>query len=173
MKKIFTTALMLYLSILSFAQSKEAGTEREALKQFMTKDDNLPVSPKSKDEEAVKSVLRQYNNAIEKLDATGTEKLFTTDSKIYESGGSEGTYAHYLEHHLGPELKEFKSFAFSDYKVEVKVDGNYAFATETYNYTIIIAKDNMEAKRKGVATSVLKKIRGEWKIMITHSSSRK
>ena len=61
------------------------------------------------------------------------KKLFATDSKIYESDGSEGNYAHYLEHHLTPELKEFKSFKFSDYTVEVQIDGKYAFTTETYN----------------------------------------
>ncbi len=32
-------------------------------------------------------------------------------------------------------------------------------------------KDKTEVKRKGVATSVLKKINGDWKIMISHSSS--
>ena len=147
MKKIFITAFVLFLTVISFAQSK--------------------------DSKAVKNVLKQYSNAVEKLDVTGTEKLFTTDSKIFESGGSEGNYAHYLEHHLVPEFKEFKSFKYSDYKADVKVDGNYAFATETYNYTIIIAKDNTEVKRKGVSTSVLKKVKGEWKIMVSHNSSRK
>lgn len=119
--------------------------------------------------EAVKTVLRNYHDAIQKLDATGTELLFTADSKICESVGVEGTYVH----HLGPDLKVFKSFTFSDYKADVRVDGNYAFATETYNYTIVIAKDNSEINRKGVATSVLKKIDGKWKIMVSHSSSRK
>jgi ketosteroid isomerase-like protein len=123
--------------------------------------------------DAAKVVLKQYKDAVEKLDVTGTEKLFTTDSRIFESGGSEGTYAHYLEHHLGPEFKEFKSFKYNDYKVDVTVDGNYAFATETYTYVIVVAKDNAEVKRKGVSTSVLKKIKGEWKIMISHNSSRK
>ena len=147
MKKIFIVAFVLCISALSFAQNKDA--------------------------DAVKAILKQYSTAVEKLDVTGTEKLFTVDSKIYESGGSEGTYAHYLEHHLGPEFKEFKSFTYNDYKVDVQVDGNYAFATETYNYIIILAKDNSEVKRKGVATSVLKKVKGEWKIMISHNSSRK
>jgi ketosteroid isomerase-like protein len=123
--------------------------------------------------DAAKVVLKQYKDAVEKLDVTGTEKLFTTDSKIFESGGSEGNYAHYLEHHLGPEFKEFKSFKYNDYKVDVTVDGNYAFATETYTYVIVVAKDNAEVKRKGVSTSVLKKIKGEWKIMVSHNSSRK
>ena len=147
MKKILIIAFVLCISAVSFAQKNAA--------------------------DAVKAVLKQYSNAVEKLDVTGTEKLFTTDSKIYESGGSEGTYAHYLEHHLGPEFKEFKTFTYSNYKVEVQVDGKYAFATETYNYALILAKDNTEIKRKGVATSVLRKEKGEWKIMISHNSSRK
>ena len=147
MKKILIAILFLFASIHLFAQTNDA--------------------------EAAKAVLKQYKDAIEKLDVTGTEKLFTADSKIYESGGSEGSYAHYLEHHLGPEFKEFKSFKYNDYKVEVTVDGNYAFATETYSYVIVVAKDNAEVKRKGVSTSVLKKVDGEWKIMVSHNSSRK
>ncbi|MEO8794919.1 MAG: nuclear transport factor 2 family protein [Daejeonella sp.] len=147
MKKILIALVILTASIQSFAQNADV--------------------------ESVKSVLQKYREATEKLDVPGTEKLFTSDSKIFESGGSEGTYAHYLEHHLGPEFREFKSFKFNNYKAEIVVDGNYAFATETYNYVIVLAKDNTEVKRKGVATSVLKKVDNGWKIMISHNSSRK
>lgn len=147
MRKIFISLIIFFISLFSFAQNKEV--------------------------ESVKAVLKKYSNAVEKLDVSGTEKLFTTDSQIFESGGSEGTYAHYLEHHLIPEFKDFTSFKYSDYKVDVNVDGKYAFASETYGYTIIVAKDKSEVKRKGVATSVLKKVNGEWKIMVSHNSSRK
>jgi hypothetical protein len=46
-----------------------------------------PSFSQNKEIEAVKSVLK---NAVEKLDVSGTENLFTTDSQIFESGGSEG-----------------------------------------------------------------------------------
>ena len=147
MKKIFISVCIIFLSLSSFAQNKEV--------------------------DAVKSVLKKYSDAVERLDVAGTEKLFTNDSQIFESGGSEGTYAHYLEHHLIPEFKDFTSFKYSDYKVDVKIDGKYAFATETYNYILTLTKDKTEVKRKGVATSVLKKVNGEWKIMISHNSSRR
>lgn len=120
---------------------------------------------------AVRSVLSQYKAAIERLDATGTERLFTTDSAIFETGGTEGTYANYLGHHLGPELKAFKSFAFSDYKADVRFEGPIALATETYNYRIETGTGEI-AERRGVATSVLKKIDGEWKIISMHNSAR-
>lgn len=127
----------------------------------------------SGDKEAVKNVLNNYKKAIEKLDTTGVVKLFVKDSKVFEQAKDEGTIGQYLSHHLGPELKEFKSFTFSDYKVDVTVTGEYAFSTETYIYTIILAKDGKEIKSQGAATSVLKKTKEGWKIVQTHSSFRK
>lgn len=124
------------------------------------------------DEQAVKDVLARYQSAIERLDATGTEQLFTADSTVFETGGVEGTYANYLSHHLGPELAEFKSFKFSDYKVDVRFEGPVALATETYNYRIE-TKAGVIAERRGVTTSVLKKVDGQWKILVSHNSGRK
>ena len=121
---------------------------------------------------AVTAVLSAYKSAVERLDATGTEQLFTADSAIFESGGVEGTYSNYLAHHLTPELKEFKSFAFSNYRISVRFEGPLALATESYNYRIE-TKAGEIAERVGVATSVLKKIGGKWKIVSMHNSSRR
>ena len=124
------------------------------------------------DSAAVRAALSQYKSAIERLDAKGTERLFTGDSQMFENGGVEGSYANYLAKHLGPELGHFKSFKFSDYKVEVRFEGPVALTTETYNYRIETAKGEI-VDRRGVATSVLKKVGREWKILSTHGSSRK
>lgn len=121
---------------------------------------------------AVRAVLLNYQQAIERLDASGTEPLFAADSAIFETGGSEGTYANYLAHHLGPELAEFKSFTFSDYKVDVRFEGSIALANETYKYRIE-TKDGTVAERLGVTTSVLKQIDGHWRIVVSHNSGRK
>lgn len=123
-------------------------------------------------EAAVRAVLLRYQAAIERLDASGTETLFAADSAIFETGGSEGTYANYLAHHLGPELAEFKSFTFSDYKVDIRFEGSIALATETYKYRIE-TKDGAIAERQGVTTSVLKQIDGQWRIVVSHNSGRK
>lgn len=121
---------------------------------------------------AVRAVLLRYRAAIERLDASGTETLFAADSAIFETGGSEGTYANYLAHHLGPELAQFKSFAFSDYKVDVRFEGPLALTTETYSYRIE-TKDGTVAQRIGLTTSVLKQIDGQWRILVSHNSGRK
>ena len=130
------------------------------------------------EKEQVKQVMKSYKDAIQNLTTEGTLELFTKEATVFESGGSEGTYANYLDHHLGPELEHFNSFIFSDYTVEVEVEMPFAFVTETYIYTIDI-KENKEKgiapriiKKKGVATTDLKKIDGKWKITKTHSSSR-
>ncbi|PYF74667.1 YybH family protein [Pedobacter nutrimenti] len=123
------------------------------------------------DTDAVKKVLNSYKSSIENLSVSGISELFVKNSEIVESGSVEGTIDTYLEHHLGPELKEFKSFKFNDYTVKVELDGNFAFGTEKYVYVITL-RDGREIKKRGVATSVLEKTQQGWKIKSTHSSSR-
>ncbi|HEX2814416.1 MAG TPA: nuclear transport factor 2 family protein [Sphingopyxis sp.] len=124
------------------------------------------------DYQAATATLAQYKHAIESLDLSGTEALFASDAQIFESGGIEGNFAHYRDHHLAPELKAFKFFVFRDYKVSVRGEGDVAIATETYSYTIVLPSGETVA-RDGVATSVLKWTRGKWQIISLHSSSRK
>lgn len=130
------------------------------------------TAPIGADESAIRAVLARYKSAIERLDATGTEALFTEDSAVFETGGVEGTYKEYLAHHLGPELAAFRSFAFTDYTVAVRIEGDLALATETYDYRIE-TKSGQIVTRKGVATSVLTRTADGWKISIMHNSARK
>lgn len=102
------------------------------------------------DQQQIKELLNTYKDAVTQLDAAGTKKLFAEDSQIIESGSVEGTYAQYLDHHLAPELNEFKTFDFDNYKVEVTVSGDFAYAVETYAYVIVLKKDNSEHMRKGL-----------------------
>lgn len=117
--------------------------------------------------------MSAYNKAIEKLDVKNFDTLFTENSQVVESGSVEGTYKHYLEHHLDPELKEFFSFTFSNYTIKIELSENTAFVTETYEYTMVLKADNKTIKRKGVITSALMKRNSNWKIHISHNSSRK
>ena len=118
------------------------------------------------------AVLATYKAAVERLDLTGTDRLFATDSQIYESGGSEGNYANFRAHHLTPELGEFRTFHYEDYHCGVRIEGPIAIATETYRFQME-PKMGVTIERLGVQTSVLKRINGIWQIMSLHSSSRK
>ncbi|MDQ2770827.1 MAG: nuclear transport factor 2 family protein [Bacteroidota bacterium] len=157
----------LFLIMLAFALGTRPGTAQ-------TVPTPRPV-PAEDAELAVRHVLARYQQAVEKLDTTGTDRLFAPNSVVLETGSKEGTYRHYAAHHLAPELKEFSSFKYGDYEVDVTVDGPYAFAVETYTYTIGLKKDpKMPIKRRGVATSVLRKSPdGTWQIINSHNSARK
>ena len=125
-----------------------------------------------KENEAITKLLNTYKSKIEMLDTVGIVALFVPQSKVIEQGKDEGTIGHYLEHHLGPELKEFKAFKFNNYKVDINVIGNYAYTNESYGYNIT-TKDGKETKSLGQATSIMQKIKGEWKIVQSHSSFRR
>ena len=127
---------------------------------------------KEADRRAVEAVLQQYKQAIERLDASGTQNLFAADSQIFENGSSEGSYANYLAHHLGPELGHFRSFKFFDYKTTVRFEGPIALVNATYRYRIE-PKAGQAIEGLGVATSVLKKMGGRWTILHMHSSARR
>ena len=77
----------------------------------------------------IKSVVARYKDSLETLDASKAKGLFVADSQVFESGGVEGTYAHYLEHHIGPELAEFKEFTYRNYKLDVRLDLPSALTT--------------------------------------------
>jgi uncharacterized protein (TIGR02246 family) len=124
------------------------------------------------DDAAVKFVLDSYKKALERRDLTGIERLFAEENEVIESGKIEGTYADYRDHHIWPELGHFESFQFSDYVVKVRLEGPIALATETYRYTIRLKDKPEPIERQGVATSVLRKSDGEWRIVSMHSSSR-
>ncbi len=164
--------IIMFFVITLFASCKEQNTNESV------KTKEIETVDISAERESVLTVMKSYKDAIQNLTSEGTLELFTKEATVFESGGVEGTYANYLEHHLGPELGHFNSFIFSDYTVDAEVDLPYAFVTETYIYTIDLKANEekgTEARiisKKGVATSILKKIDGQWKIIRTHSSSR-
>jgi uncharacterized protein (TIGR02246 family) len=127
----------------------------------------------SSEVEAVKEVLKSYKNALEALDVSDTQHLFAENATVFENGKYEGSYQDYLDNHIGPELGHFEEFTFSDYEVQVRMEGDMAVAYETYNYKIVLGGENSRTvERQAVATSVLKKMDGNWKIIQNHGSSR-
>lgn len=125
------------------------------------------------EEAAVAAVLAGYRQAVENRDGAAAERFFWADSQIFEQGGVEGDFATYLAHHLGPELREFANFDFDGVETDVEVTGDLAYASEVYTYAITFPEGAREPiSRRGVATSVLERRDGEWRIVVYHSSAR-
>lgn len=140
---------------------------------FLAFDPYAALASASSDEDAVKAVLGDYKQALERLDGAMPAKLFAPDAEVFESGKREGSYQDYLAHHLGPELIEFASFRFDDYSAVVRIEGDAAIASESYTYRIVLKRGGEPIERAGVATSVLKRTSAGWRFLQTHSSSRK
>ncbi|MEC8773215.1 MAG: nuclear transport factor 2 family protein [Pseudomonadota bacterium] len=115
--------------------------------------------------------LKAYRTALEARDAQAMRALFDEDSAIFENGKAEGSFANYMEHHLGPELDAIVSFTFTDPTLTVTRIGHMAHAYETYGYRIELS-DGRVIERDGVATSVLAHDADGWRIVQYHSSSR-
>lgn len=175
MKWILKIWMVGILASVAFSCNEEKGSQSDISSPEVGE---KPVDT-AREMEAVNKVMQDYKDAIQNLTTEGTFELFTEDALVFEQGKVEGTYVDYIDNHLGPELDHFKSFTFENYTIDTEVNLPFAYTTENYNYTIVLKGDEAKGieertiESKGVATSILKKIDGEWKIIHSHSSFRK
>ncbi len=110
--------------------------------------------------------------AVSDLDAAG--KLFSTPSSVFESGGKEGDWATYREHHLGPENDSIKSFRIDRGEPETSAsrDRSMAFVAWPIEYRIDL-KDGKVIESRGSVTFVLVKEKAGYRIRHLHWSSRR
>lgn len=114
-----------------------------------------------------------YLTAMEASDLDAAEALFASDSLIFETGGVEGTWKNYRDHHIGPELDAIESFVISRTEpTESKsADGSMAFVAWPIEYTIRLT-DGRLIESRGTVTFVLERQEGHYKIRHLHWSSR-
>ncbi len=119
-------------------------------------------------------VAAAYLKAMESSDLDAAEKLFAPQSSIFESGGQEGDWRHYREHHIGPELSAIKSFSISkdEPEVEESQDGSMAFVAWPIKYRIAL-EDERVIESIGTVTFVLVRGADGLRIRHLHWSSRK
>lgn len=115
-----------------------------------------------------------YLAAMEASDLDAAEGLFSSASLIFETGGVEGTWKNYRDHHIGPELDAIESFVISSAEpTESKsADGSMAFVAWPIEYTIRLTEGRLIESR-GTVTFVLERHEGDYKIRHLHWSSRR
>ncbi len=82
----------------------------------------------SEDVSGAEDILEAYRAALVSRDAAGMSALFAEASAIFENGKSEGSFANYMEHHLGPELDAITSFTFTDPTLTMTRKGHMALS---------------------------------------------
>lgn len=115
-----------------------------------------------------------YLTAMESSDLDAAEALFAGESSIFESGGVEGSWQQYRDHHIGPELHAIESFVIDRGEpTEVgSADGTMAFVAWPIEYTIRLA-DGRVIESRGTVTFVLERHDDAYRIRHLHWSSRK
>jgi len=104
------------------------------------------------------------------LDALGT--MYHPDVTVFEGGGIDRTWAVYRDRHLGPELKAFQDLAFGHSNIELHVLGPSA-AYVTADYSIKYRTGERQVDSGGIATHVLLKEDGRWRIRHSQTAARR
>ncbi len=129
------------------------------------------VSAQTSEEKAVAEVLRQNAAAFAKNDMATLEKIWANAESVtvFESGHANYGWADYRDNHLAPEMKEMKNTKYEYSDIKAKVSGNLAYATMKYTISGDIGTRHVDGA--GLATAVLEKMNGKWKIVHWHSSA--
>lgn len=119
-------------------------------------------------------VAGRYLDAMASSDLDAAGKLFSVTSSVFESGGREGTWAVYREHHLGPETGEIRSFKINRGEPETGAsnDSSMAFVAWPIEYRIDL-KAGKVVDSRGTVTFLFVKEQGEYRIRHLHWSSRR
>lgn len=119
-------------------------------------------------------VAGRYLDAMEVSDLDAAGKLFSTTSSVFESGGREGTWADYRNHHLGPEVGQIKAFKIirGEPETAISKDRSMAFVGWPVEYRIDL-KDSTVVESRGTVTFLLVKEKSVYRIRHLHWSSRR
>ena len=119
-------------------------------------------------------VATTYLDAMESGDLDAAEALFASQSSVFESGGEEGTWQRYREHHIGPELAEFETFTITRGEPESQTsqDGSMAFVAWPIEYRIQL-HDGRTIESHGAVSFVVELEGAEYRIRHLHWSSRR
>lgn len=120
------------------------------------------------------AVARSYFEAMDQKDLSAAEALFAASSSIFETGGNEGNWAAYRDHHIGAELDAFARFEISlaEPETDSSADDSMAFVAWPIEYHIEL-KDGRKIDSRGTVTFVLVKEESRFRIRHLHWSSKR
>ncbi len=120
--------------------------------------------------ETVVQTLQNCAAAVQSKDMAAVEKYVVTseDFTMFEGGHINWGWIDYRDHHLGPELKQFLEFKYGYDDIKPHVFGDIAYAT--LKYDIAVKMKEREFSSQGLATVVLVRQNGSWKIRHMHTS---
>ncbi len=116
--------------------------------------------------------VKAYDAAFLAKDLARLATMYTPETIVYEGSGINRGWKNYSETHLGPELKSFENLEFAHTNVVPHVLGDNA-AYVTADYMIKAKMGDRALDSGGLATFVLSKNAGAWKIRHTSTAARR
>lgn len=119
----------------------------------------------------VRTTIQALFAAAERGDMAALDTLYSgEDLTVVEGAGMDRGWAEYRDHHLAPELKEFRNFRYRPSDVEAHVAGNLAWAI--YRYSIRADYQDRALDLVGRGTAILERRGDRWVVRHTQTSSR-
>jgi ketosteroid isomerase-like protein len=132
----------------------------------------LKPRPMTAAEKELVDFMKAYDAAFLAKDLAKLATMYTPETIVYEGSGINRGWKNYSETHLGPELKSFENLEFGHTNVMPRMLGADA-AYVTADYTIKAKMGDRTLDSGGLATFVLSKTDGAWKIRHTSTAARR
>lgn len=113
-----------------------------------------------------------YDAAFVAKDLEKLATMYHPDVTIFEGSGINRGWVDYRDNHLGPELKAFQDLHWAHSNIVVHMLGESA-AYVTADYAIKYRSGERAVDSGGIATHVLVKDKGVWKIRHSHTAARR
>ncbi len=126
---------------------------------------------KSNPEAEIQAVVKAYHEAMARKDVDALKNLFHPDLVVFEAGGVDKGRDAYLEHHLGPELKELKSWTYGPMETSVLTGDPTSVVLCSFTYEAALDSGKI-SKGKATESMVLTRTAEGWRIRHLHWSSR-
>ncbi len=118
------------------------------------------------------ATVRAVFSAAERSDFDALGRLYHPDVTIGEGSGLDRGWVAYRDHHLAPELRDYRDFRYRPYDIEVHAIGpNAAYAL--FRYALRARTDERAMDLVGRGTMVLRRTAdGPWQVVHSQTSAR-
>jgi uncharacterized protein (TIGR02246 family) len=123
-------------------------------------------------ESQIREFFKSYDAAFNAKDLDKLGTLYHPEVTIFEGAGIDRGWAAYRDKHLGPELKMFQNLQWAHSNIVVHSLGDAA-AYVTAEYTLKYQNGDRTVDTGGIATHVLVREQGQWKIRHSHTATRR
>ncbi len=123
--------------------------------------------------EAVRAVVAALASYSQAGDFAGLDSLYAPGAGVHiiEGAGVNRGWIEYRDHHLKPELAEFKNFSYRYFAIEPQIRGLVAWTPFRYELSVDTPQGHVEVEGRG--TAILEKRDGRWLVVHTHTSGRR